>query len=158
MSRIDRLELVVQHLSERILGEGVTFDQIAEQEAAEQGVVYTPPAPQAPSFDPDVLPAIESKLREIADNYAPFDPSPLHAEIAELKERISAADRRHIEQEKHIQTLVQAADAILQRLQATEGRLDQHRDVINGNHQFSVEVTAALVNKAEAQIKGQNAA
>jgi hypothetical protein len=132
MSRIERLELVVRSLADRILGEKITFDQIAEQEAAEQGVVYTPPTPQS-NVDPDVLPAIEAKLKEIADNYAPFDAAPLHAEIEELKQRVSAADARHIAQERMMQQLVQAADALLQRLQSSEARLDQHRDVINNS-------------------------
>jgi hypothetical protein len=117
MSRIDRLELVVQHLSERILGEGITFDQIAEQEAAEQGVTYTPPVSQPQGADPEVLSALEEKLRE----------------IEELKERVSAADARHIEQERMVQTVIQAAAALLDRIEKAEGRLDQHKKVINDN-------------------------
>jgi chromosome segregation ATPase len=133
MSRIDRLELVVRNLADRILGEQITFDQIAEQEAAEQGVAYTPPAPQVQNTDPEVLSAIEEKLREIADSYAPTDTAPLHAEIANLRDRVSAADARHIEQERNVQLVIQAASELLARLEKAEGRLDQHKTVINDN-------------------------
>ena len=43
MTRIERLELAVQHLSERVLGEGVRFEDIADQVAAEQGIVRETP-------------------------------------------------------------------------------------------------------------------
>jgi hypothetical protein len=156
MSRIDRLELVVRNLADRILGEQITFDQIAEQEAAEQGVAYTPPVAQVQSADPEVLSAIEEKLREIADSYAPTDTAPLHAEVADLKERVSAADARHIEQERNVQMVIQAAAELLARLEQAEGRLDQHKDVINGNksvlldHMLAIESVGGEAEKKRA--------
>lgn len=148
MSRIARLELVVRNLADRILGETITFDEIAEQEAAEQGVAYTPPAAQAQGIDPDVLALIEERLKE-----SPSQPVVPTAELDELRERLSAFDRRYVQQEQIIQTLIQAADALLQRLASAEGRLDQHRDVINQNREFNLSAFIALSDAADSKIR-----
>lgn len=139
MSRLDRLELVVRNITDRVLGEEYTFDAIAAQEAEEQGVVYTPP------------PAVPIQVDS-------FDPAPLLAEIAEIKKRLSAADSRNIQQEKMLQTVIQAADALLQRIQAADQRLDQHRDVINANQESSLKVLEALATNAEMRLKERDAA
>jgi predicted ribosome quality control (RQC) complex YloA/Tae2 family protein len=130
MSRLDRLELVVRNLADRILGEEITFDAIAEQEAAEQGVAYVPPAALAPT-------------EQTGD---------IEKQLAELRDKIAAFDRRYIEQEKVIQTLITAADALLQRLQTAEGRLDQHRDVINDHYQQNISVLATLSSTARDKL------
>lgn len=128
MTRIERLELAVQHLSERVLGEGVRFEAIAEQEAAEQGVAYTPPA-AVPEVDHEaiveaVLARIPTPLPAIAPEAPPpFDPGPLLSEIEALKGRLAAADRRHVEQERVVQTLIQTADNLLSRLFVIEAAM-----------------------------------
>lgn len=125
MTRIERLELAVQHLSERVLGEGVRFEAIAEQEAAEQGVAYTPPA-AVPEVDHEAI--VEAVLARILPAIAPeapppFDPGPLLSEIEALKGRLAGADRRHVEQERVVQTLIQTADNLLSRLFVIEAAM-----------------------------------
>lgn len=67
MNRLERLELVVRNLADRILGEEYTFDAIAEQEAAEQGVAYVAPEPTAQALDlSPIFEAIEDLSRRIA--------------------------------------------------------------------------------------------
>lgn len=132
MSRISRLELVVANLAKRILGDELTFDQIAEAEADAQGVAYTPPAPIVQEVDTEaivqeVLARVPKPEPVAVPAPAEIDVSPLYAELAELKERLSAVDRRHVTQEHMLQTVVQAADALLQRLNMAEAEIDAHR-------------------------------
>lgn len=67
-------------------------------------------------------------------------PDELMRRLDAIETWLASADRRHIEQEKIIQTVIQAADTLLQRLQSAEGRLEQHKGVINDNSK----VVAAL--------------
>lgn len=119
MSRLDRLELVVRHLTDRVLGEDYTFDAIAEQEAAEQGVTYTPPAPAVPDVSEALAPLIERlaalELRPVSQD-AP-DLSPILEAISDLSQRIAALEQdtrletigKHlITQERYIQEIIQA--------------------------------------------------
>lgn len=77
MTRLDRIELVLRSLADRILGEEITFDAIAEQEAAEQGLAYV--APSAPVAEPvDVAPVLDA--------------------IATLSERVAVLEQRPAEQ------------------------------------------------------------
>jgi chromosome segregation ATPase len=99
MTRIDRLELVVRNLADRVLGEEYTFDAIAEQEAAEQGVAYVPVA-QAPAV-PDVsealaplaerLAALESARAPVASELP--DLSPILEAITHLADRVAAVEQ-----------------------------------------------------------------
>lgn len=74
MNRIDRLELVVRNLADRILGEEYTFDAIAEQEAAEQGVAYVPP-PAAPAPPLDLGPILDA-IENISGRIAALEQRP----------------------------------------------------------------------------------
>lgn len=132
MTRIERLELAVQHLSERVLGEGVRFEEIAEQEAQEQGVPYTPP-PAAPDLEPLLEPLLE-RVAALEQRPIPvppefpaippaYDDAPLRAEIEALRGALAAADRRHVEQERALQTVIQAADGLLSRLTVIESAM-----------------------------------
>lgn len=96
MSRVDRLELVVAKLAKRILGEDLTFDQIAEKEAAEQGVSYTPPASVAPA--PEVSEIVAKVLENLAAAPAPSPPdvSPLLDAISHLANRVADLEGRPV--------------------------------------------------------------
>lgn len=137
MSRLDRLELVVKHLSDRILGEEITFDQIAEKEAAEQGVVYVPPPPQAPAPDldpllerisalesrpapvptefPDLAPVLDA-ISHLSGRIADLEARPVaitmepDARIPDLEAKIATLAKHLIEQETAMQRVMQAAD------------------------------------------------
>lgn len=128
MTRIERLELAVQHLSERVLGEGVRFEEIAEQEAQEQGVPYTPP-PAAPDLEPllERVAALEQRPIPVPPEFPAippaYDDAPLRAEIEALRGALAAADRRHVEQERALQTVIQAADGLLSRLSVIESAM-----------------------------------
>lgn len=128
MTRIERLELAVQHLSERVLGEGVRFEEIAEQEAQEQGVAYTPP-PAAPDLEPllERVAALEQRPIPVPPEFPAippaYDDAPLRAEIEALRGALAAADRRHVEQERALQTVIQAADGLLSRLTVIESAM-----------------------------------
>jgi uncharacterized membrane protein YccC len=128
VTRIERLELAVQHLSERVLGEGVRFEEIAEQEAQEQGVAYTPP-PAAPDLEPllERVAALEQRPIPVPPEFPAippaYDDAPLRAEIEALRGALAAADRRHVEQERALQTVIQAADGLLSRLSVIESAM-----------------------------------
>jgi uncharacterized membrane protein YccC len=128
VTRIERLELAVQHLSERVLGEGVRFEEIAEQEAQEQGVAYTPP-PAAPDLEPllERVAALEQRPIPVPPEFPAippaYDDAPLRAEIEALRGALAAADRRHVEQERALQTVIQAADGLLSRLTVIESAM-----------------------------------
>lgn len=85
MTRLDRLELVVRSLADRVLGEEYTFDAIAEQEAAEQGVAFTPSAPAVPAFDP----------------------APILAELAVLQDRVTSLGKLVMAHERDLQAILQ---------------------------------------------------
>jgi hypothetical protein len=85
MTRLDRLELVVRSLADRVLGEEYTFDAIAEQEAAEQGVAFTPPATAVPAFDP----------------------APILAELAALQDRVTSLGKLVMAHERDLQAILQ---------------------------------------------------
>ena len=128
MTRIERLELAVQHLSERVLGEGVRFEEIAEQEAAEQGVAYTPP-PAAPDLEPllERVAALEQRPDPVPAEFPAippaYDDAALRAEIEALRAGLAAAERRHVAQERALQTVIQAADGLLSRLTVIESAM-----------------------------------
>lgn len=127
MTRIERLELAVQHLSERVLGEGVRFEEIAEQEAAEQGVAYTPP-PAAPDLEPllERVAALEQRPDPVPAEFPAIPPAyddELRAEIEALRAGLAAAERRHVAQERALQTVIQAADGLLSRLTVIESAM-----------------------------------
>lgn len=104
MTRIDRLELVVRSLADRILGEEITFDAIAEQEAAEQGVAYV--APSAPAAEPvDVAPVLEA-IESLSERVAALeqrpgeqvDITPVLDGLANLSERIAVLEQVSIQE------------------------------------------------------------
>jgi hypothetical protein len=84
MTRIDRLELVVRNLADRVLGEEYTFDAIAEQEAAEQGVAYVPVA-QAPA-----TPDVSEALAPIVERLAALESAPVASELPDLSPILDA--------------------------------------------------------------------
>jgi len=97
MSRVDRLELVVSQLAKRILGEDVTFDQIAEKEAAAQGVAYVPPtAAPAPDLDPllDRIAALEQRPASVPPAFP--DLTPVLEAISHLSKRIADLEARPV--------------------------------------------------------------
>lgn len=97
MTRIERLELALQHLSERILGEGITLDAIAEREADEQGVVYTPPPAQpAPDLEPLIerIAALESRPAPVPQEFP--DLTPVLEAISHLAKRVSDLESRPV--------------------------------------------------------------
>lgn len=127
------------------------FDRMRALEQA--AVSNAPPAPVV-DLSPiaDRLSALEQRPAPEAST-AQFDAAPLLQEIGMLTERLadlerekSAADARHIEQERIVQTVIQAAAVLLDRIEKAEGRLDQHKDVINGNGS----VLSALQSAIEA--------
>jgi 16S rRNA A1518/A1519 N6-dimethyltransferase RsmA/KsgA/DIM1 with predicted DNA glycosylase/AP lyase activity len=99
MSRLDRLELVVRNLADRILGEKITFDQIAEKEAEAQGVVYVPPAAAAPA--PDLEPLL-ARLTALEERPAPVP-------VPDLEQKVSALTKHVIDQERILQAMLQDA-------------------------------------------------
>lgn len=128
MSRLDRLELVVARLAKRILGEDVTFDQIAEKEAEAQGVVYVPPAAAAPA--PDLEPVL-ARLTALEERPAPVPPDPIDVSplleaiahmskriadlearpvaVPDLEQKVSALTKHVIDQERILQAMLQDA-------------------------------------------------
>lgn len=102
--RLDRLELVVRNLAKRILGEDVTFDQIAEKEAEAQGVVYVPPAAAAPA--PDLEPVL-ARLTALEERPAPVPPDPI--DVSPLLEAIAHMSKRIADQERILQAMLQDA-------------------------------------------------
>lgn len=137
MTRIARLELVVRSLADRILGEEVTFDAIAEQEAAEHGVPYV--APAEPVDMTPVLDALSGRIAALEQrpveqvqvpvqaNVEPvpcqcetFDPAPLNNEIAALRSAVSAKDGQLIQQERLLQAMAQVVDDLQFRVGAIE--------------------------------------
>jgi hypothetical protein len=107
MTRLDRLELVVRNLADRILGEEITFDAIAEQEAAEQGVAYVAP-PQEPATDTSALSAIEARLADIEARALVASPPDLPQASLDLRARVEALERRYLEVMQIVQALLQA--------------------------------------------------
>jgi hypothetical protein len=123
------------------------FDRMRALEQA--AVSNAPPAPVDLTPIADRLSALERRpAQEIQGS---FDAAPLLQEIGALTQRLadlerekSAADARHIEQERMVQTVIQAAAALLDRIEKAEGRLDQHKDVINGNGSVLSGLQAAI--------------
>jgi hypothetical protein len=134
MTRIARLELVVRTLADRILGEEVTFDAIAEQEAAEHGVPYVAPAAEPVDLAPvlDVLSGriaaleqrpveqVQSSPELVPCQCQTFDLAPLNDEIATLRSTVSAKDAQLIKQERLLQAMAQVVDDLQFRVGAIE--------------------------------------
>ncbi|WBT40177.1 hypothetical protein [Hyphomicrobium sp. DMF-1] len=99
MTRLDRLELVVRSLADRVLGEEYTFDAIAEQEAAEQGVSFSPPAVDKEGIVADVLARLPAPQA--------FDATAILAEISAVQQRLSALSKLVMDHEKDLQAILQ---------------------------------------------------
>lgn len=82
-----------------------------------------PAVAPAPEIDRDaIVAAVLDRVPRPAPLVLPdaFDPTPLRVEIAGLEARLAAADRRHVDDQRAMQTVIQAADALLQRIQRLE--------------------------------------
>jgi len=108
MSRLDRLELVVRNLADRVLGEKYTFDAIAEQEAAEQGVAFVPPV-EVPAPQPglDLSPILEA-IENLSQRVAAVEQRDFLAMKAEIDGALSALAGHMMQQEAVIQEIIQA--------------------------------------------------
>lgn len=139
-ARLDRLELVVRRLADRILGEELTFDAIAEAEASEQGVAFVPP-PAASQVSDECLASLEERISALESRPLPVpqqsqDVSPLLEAIANVSGRIAALEKiefppdlsaeleklkaQVMEQERVIQALLQASEDSRAKLDKNE--------------------------------------
>lgn len=166
MTRIARLELVVRTLADRILGEEVTFDAIAEQEAAEHGVPYVAPAAEPVDMTP-VLDALSGRIAALEQrpveqvqvpvqaNIEPvpcqcetFDPAPFVEEIRKLQSALSAKDAQLVKQERFLQVLAQSVDDANEKLEAMsnlteaadelKSRVDRHETRLDAIVQIDI--------------------
>ena len=83
-----------------------------------------PPVPDVGDLVSAVLARVPKPEPVVIPRAAPaFDPAPLHEDIAALKDRLAAADRRHVDDARAMQAVMQAMDVLMQRIEVIENAM-----------------------------------